>query len=611
MKLNRLPTLIFIAMLLGVLVGTAAHNMAPDAATAKSIADHLSILTDVFLRMIKMIIGPLVFATLVAGIASMGDGRAVGRIGLKAMMWFIGASITSLLLGLVMANLLEPGHGMNLPLPPADAASNLKTGALNLRDFIAHMFPKSFVEAMAHNEILQIVVFSLFFGFALGTVKDGVGKPVLQGIEGLATVMLKVTNYVMAFAPVGVFGAIAAVITAQGLGVLVVYAKLIGSLYLALALLWVALIAGGYFFLGRDVFRLLKQMRAPLMIGFATASSESAYPKVIDQLTRFGVKERITNFVLPLGYSFNLDGSIMYTSFAALFVAQVYGIELSLTQQITMLLVLLVTSKGIAGVPRASLVVVAAVLPMFGLPEAGILLVLGIDHVLDMGRTVTNVLGNAIATAVVAKSEDAIGAPVLSDEDEPVVADTTTSLASAQAMAGKKHSLPGVPGPGCRYGNRAFLHSGAAPPPWCGKSRHPRRPLPLWSARRLCHLPHPTPDDRSATPSRRYHPRHRTRVRRTHRLAPAPRPARPCAAARAAGAGHAGGPGGLARLPLQLRHRAGAPGRTRPGAVAAVHAGTGKRAGALRLRARPAVAGRAHRRAAAAPGRRRPRGTRQ
>ena len=436
MKLNRLPTLIFIAMLLGVLVGTAAHHLSPDAATAKSIADHLSILTDVFLRMIKMIIGPLVFATLVAGIASMGDGRAVGRIGMKAMAWFIGASITSLLLGLLMANLLTPGHGMNLPLPAADAASTLKTGSLNLRDFVAHMFPKSFVEAMATNEILQIVVFSLFFGFALGTVKDGVGKPVLQGIEGLGHVMLKVTNYVMAFAPVGVFGAISAVITAQGLGVLAVYAKLLGSMYLALALLWVALIGAGYFFLGRDVFRLLKGMRTPLMIGFATASSESAYPKVIDQLTHFGVKERITNFVLPLGYSFNLDGSIMYTSFAALFVAQVYGIQLSLTQQITMLLVLLVTSKGIAGVPRASLVVVAAVLPMFGLPEAGILLVLGIDHVLDMGRTVTNVLGNAIATAVVAKSEGAIGAPVPSDEDEPV-ADSAPALASAQVLAGK------------------------------------------------------------------------------------------------------------------------------------------------------------------------------
>ncbi|MCY0858003.1 dicarboxylate/amino acid:cation symporter [Cupriavidus sp. D39] len=436
MKLNRLPTLIFIAMLLGVLAGTAAHHYAPDPAAAKSIANHLSILTDVFLRMIKMIIGPLVFATLVGGIASMGDGKAVGRIGMKAMAWFIAASITSLLLGLLMANLLRPGEGMNLALPAADAASNLKTGALNLRDFIAHMFPKSFVEAMATNEILQIVVFSLFFGFALGTLKDGIGKPVLAGIEGLSHVMLKITNYVMAFAPVGVFGAVAAVITAEGLGVLVVYAKLLGAVYLSLALLWVALIAGGYFFLGRDVFRLLKMVRAPLMIGFATASSESAYPKVIEQLGRFGVKERITGFVLPLGYSFNLDGSIMYTSFAALFVAQVYGIHLSLSQQVTMLLVLLVTSKGIAGVPRASLVVVAAVLPMFGLPEAGILLVLGIDHVLDMGRTVTNVLGNAIATTVVAKSEGAIGAPVPEEADDPA-ADGNRGLTPVQVLAGK------------------------------------------------------------------------------------------------------------------------------------------------------------------------------
>lgn len=432
---KRLPTLIFIAMLLGVLVGSAVHNMA-DAASAKSIADHLSILTDVFLRMIKMIIGPLVFATLVSGIASMGDGKTVGRIGLKAMAWFMAASITSLLLGLVMANALTPGHGMNLPLPAADAASNLKTGALNLRDFVAHMFPKSFVEAMATNEVLQIVVFSLFFGFALGTLKDGVGKPVLAGIDGLGHIMLKVTNYVMAFAPFGVFGAVSAVISSQGLGVLVVYAKLLGSVYLSLALLWAALIAGGYFFLGRDVFKLIRQLRAPLMIGFATASSESAYPKVIDQLNRFGVKSRITNFVLPLGYSFNLDGSIMYTSFAALFVAQVYGIHLSLSQQITMLLVLLVTSKGIAGVPRASLVVVAAVLPMFGLPEAGILLVLGIDHILDMGRTVTNVLGNAIATTVVAKSEGAIGAPELSDEDD-TSADSNAGLTPAQVLASK------------------------------------------------------------------------------------------------------------------------------------------------------------------------------
>lgn len=434
MKLNRLPTLILIAMLLGVAAGAAIHHLAPDQDTANSIADHLSILTDVFLRMIKMIIGPLVFATLVSGIAGMGDGKAVGRIGLKAMAWFLAASITSLLIGLVMANVLTPGHGMDLPLPAADASASLKTNTLSLRHFVAHMFPKSIAEAMATNEVLQIVVFSVFFGFGLGALKDGAGKPLLAAIEGLASVMLKVTNYVMAFAPVGVFGAISAVIAAQGLEVLVIYAKLLGSLYLALALLWLVLVGAAYAFLGRDVFRLLKTLRAPLMIGFATASSESAYPKVIDQLGRFGVKQRITNFVLPLGYSFNLDGSIMYTSFAALFVAQVYGIHLTLTQQITMLLVLLVTSKGIAGVPRASLVVVAAVLPMFGLPEAGILLVLGIDHVLDMGRTVTNVLGNAIATAVVAKSENAIGAPAAEEADDPAPAGRP-ELATARVVS--------------------------------------------------------------------------------------------------------------------------------------------------------------------------------
>lgn len=220
--------------------------------------------------------------------------------------------------------------------------------------------------------------------------------------------MLKLTGAVMTFAPAGVFGAVSAVIATQGLGVLLVYGKLLGSVYLSLAILWAVMIGAGYVFLGRRVFALLREIREPLLLGFATASSESAYPKVMAQLNRFGIRERIVSFVLPLGYSFNLDGSIMYTSFAALFVAQVYGIELSLTQQITMLLVLLVTSKGIAGVPRASLVVVAAVLPMFGLPEAGILLVLGIDHVLDMARTATNVLGNALATAVVARSEGAL-----------------------------------------------------------------------------------------------------------------------------------------------------------------------------------------------------------
>lgn len=407
MKQNRLPIYIFGAMVAGIVVGAAVHY-AYSPNTAAAIGGYLSILSDIFLRLIKMIIAPLVFATLVGGIAGMGGGNAVGRVGLKAMGWFITASVVSLLLGLVMANLTLPGKGMNLPLPAADVATNLKTSALNVRDFVAHVFPKSIVEAMATNEILQIVVFSLFFGIALGRLKDGIGQSLLHSVEGLGQVMLKLTGAVMTFAPAGVFGAVSAVIATQGLGVLLVYGKLLGSVYLSLAILWAVMIGAGYVFLGRRVFALLREIREPLLLGFATASSESAYPKVMAQLNRFGIRERIVSFVLPLGYSFNLDGSIMYTSFAALFVAQVYGIELSLTQQITMLLVLLVTSKGIAGVPRASLVVVAAVLPMFGLPEAGILLVLGIDHVLDMARTATNVLGNALATAVVARSEGAL-----------------------------------------------------------------------------------------------------------------------------------------------------------------------------------------------------------
>jgi Na+/H+-dicarboxylate symporter len=407
MTSHRLPIYIFVAMVAGIVVGAAVHY-AYGPETAAAVGGYLSILSDIFLRLIKMIIAPLVFATLVGGIAGMGDGNAVGRVGMKAMSWFVVASIASLLLGLVMANLTLPGKGMNLPLPTADAVTSLKTSSLNLRDFIAHVFPKSIVEAMAGNEILQIVVFSLFFGIALGRLKDGIGQPLLQSVEGLGQVMLKLTGAVMMFAPAGVFGAVSAVIATQGLSVLLVYGKLLGSVYLSLAILWVLMIGAGYAFLGRRVFALLREIREPLLLGFATASSESAYPKVMAQLTRFGIRDRIVSFVLPLGYSFNLDGSIMYTSFAALFVAQVYGIELSLAQQVTMLLVLLVTSKGIAGVPRASLVVVAAVLPMFGLPEAGILLVLGIDHVLDMARTATNVLGNALATAVVAHSEGAL-----------------------------------------------------------------------------------------------------------------------------------------------------------------------------------------------------------
>ena len=408
MKMNRLTTLIGIAMLLGIIVGYACNTLAASPADAKEIASYFGILTDIFLRLIKMIIAPLVFATLVAGLAGMGDPKTVGRIGAKALGWFVGASFCSLLLGLMFANLLHPGSSLNVPLPEAGTALNLKTGALNLKDFITHVFPKNIVEAMAANEILQILVFAVFFGVALGHLHNQMARSLVGTMEEVVHVMLKVTDYVMRFAPVGVFGAVAGIITTQGLGMLVVFGKLLISFYIALAALWLVLICAGYFVLGKEVFRLLKLIRGPMLLGFSTASSESAYPKLMEQLEKFGIKNRVIGFVLPLGYSFNLDGSMIYTTFAALFVAQAYGIELSLTTQITMLLVLMVSSKGIAGVPRASLVVVAAVLPMFNLPEAGLLLVLGIDHFLDMGRTVTNVLGNAIATAVVAKWENAV-----------------------------------------------------------------------------------------------------------------------------------------------------------------------------------------------------------
>ena len=440
MKMNRLTTWIGISLVLGVIVGYACNTLAPSPAAAKEIAGYFSILTDIFLRMIKMIIAPLVFATLVAGLANMGDSKAVGRIGGRALAWFIGASFCSLLIGLVFANVLRPGDALSVPLPESAAGLNLKTSALNLKDFITHVFPKSIMEAMAANEILQILVFAVFFGLALGNLHNQAARSLVNTMDEVVHVMLKVTDYVMRFAPFGVFGAVASAITTNGLGMLAIFGKFMLSFYIALAVLWGLLILAGYLVLGKDIFRLLKLVRGPMLVGFSTASSESVYPKLMEQLEKFGIKNRVTGFVLPLGYSFNLDGSMMYTTFLALFIAQAYDIPMSLTAQITMLLVLMVSSKGIAGVPRSSLVVVAAVLPMFGLPEAGIMLVLGIDHFLDMGRTVTNVLGNAIATSVVAKWENAIEPvdPLLAESEESLPEPEYTGISTvgqAQASA--------------------------------------------------------------------------------------------------------------------------------------------------------------------------------
>lgn len=412
MKRSKLTTWIMIGMILGIIVGSACHSLAPNASAAKEIAGYFSIITDVFLRLIQMIIAPLVFATLVSGIAGMKDSSAVGRIGVKALGWFVTASFISLLLGMLLVNLLQVGQSLNLPLPELGASAKLNTSGFSLKEFVTHVFPKSFFDAMAKNEILQILVFSLFFGFGLSSFKDETAKTLIKSIEEIVHVMLKVTAYVMRFAPIGVFAAIAAAITVQGFGALLVYGKFLGGFYLGLALLWGVLIAAGYMFLRGEVFTLIKMLREPILLAFSTASSEAAYPKTMQQLEKFGVNDKITGFVLPLGYSFNLDGSMMYQAFAALFIAQAYSIDLSLTQQITMLLVLMISSKGMAGVPRGSLVVVAAILPMFNLPEAGILLILGIDQFLDMGRTATNVVGNGIATTVIAKWEGELSRPI-------------------------------------------------------------------------------------------------------------------------------------------------------------------------------------------------------
>ncbi|WP_338879562.1 dicarboxylate/amino acid:cation symporter [Achromobacter veterisilvae] len=411
MNTKKLTRYIGIAMVLGIVVGYFCNNHAQNPQEAAQIASYFSLVTDIFLRMIKMIIAPLVFATLVTGLASMSDASAVGRIGMRAMIWFIAASAISLLLGLALVNLFQPGAHLNMALPDAGATSGLKTGDFTLKAFIAHVFPRSIAEAMATNEILQILVFSLFFGAALSFIRGKGHDTLYNMIDELAKIMFRVTDYVMRFAPLGVFAAMAAAITTEGLGVLVSYGKLIGEFYLGLALLWAVLFSVGYLFLGKSAIRLGGLIKEPTLLAFSTASSESAYPKTIEALTRFGVPKRISGFVLPLGYSFNLDGSMMYQSFAVLFIAQAYNIEMSFTQQLTLLLVLMVTSKGMAGVARASLVVVAATLPMFHLPEAGLLLIMGIDQFFDMGRTATNVVGNSLATAVISKLEGKQEAP--------------------------------------------------------------------------------------------------------------------------------------------------------------------------------------------------------
>jgi Na+/H+-dicarboxylate symporter len=405
---NRQTAYVAAALVMGIVIGEILNlTLAKNSPGMLRCVEVFTVLTDIFLRLVKMIIAPLVLSTLVVGMARMGDAKTVGRIGIKALLWFFSASIFSLLLGMILVNLLQPGSSLHIPLPALDAATGLPDVKPTLSNFAAHMFPKSIIEAMASNEILQIVVFSMFFGVACASLGE-LARPTVKLLDSLSHIMLKVTSYVMHYAPVAVFSAMAAVIAQNGISILLSYGLFIGEFYFALLLLCSLLGGFASLFLRSRLWSLLRHIREPMLLAFGTASSESAYPKLLQQLERFGCDERVCGLVLPLGYSFNLDGSMMYMTFAVLFIAQAYGIDMPLSEQFLMLLVLLFTSKGVAGVPRASLIVIAATLSMFHIPEAGLLLLLGIDQILDMGRSATNVFGNSIAASLVSRWEKAL-----------------------------------------------------------------------------------------------------------------------------------------------------------------------------------------------------------
>ena len=401
---RRLTLYILIGMVLGVVVGQTLHLLVDPAVIKESVAPWLKLLSDIFLNLIKLLVAPLVLSTIVVGIAHMGDSTALGRIGFRAVAWFITASLISIGLGLVMVNLFQPGVGAPIPDAAAAAKAVGEVKHLSAPEFILSIFPKNAFEAMATNNILQILVFSIFAGVALSAIGEK-GAALVRGADALAEMMLQITGYVMRYAPIAVFGALANVVAASGLDILKTYLELLFEFYLSLILLWAILLTIGAVFLRERIWTLIKYIRQPLMIAFSTASSEAALPKMFEQLDRFGVPRRISGFMLPLGYSFNLDGSMMYMSFATIFIAQAYGIDLPVVTQIMILLTLMISSKGIAAVPRASLVVITGTLAMFGLPVEGVAIILAIDQFLDMGRTATNVVGNAVATSVITKWE--------------------------------------------------------------------------------------------------------------------------------------------------------------------------------------------------------------
>ena len=402
---KRLTLWILVGMITGIIVGYAVHiGVAPDSAAFENLSKTFKLLSDIFLNLIKLLVAPLILSTIVVGIAHMGDSSALGRIGFRAITWFILASFISIGLGLLMVNIFQPGIGVPLGAAADAAATVGEVKKLDVFEFILSIFPKNAFEAMATNNILQILVFSLFAGVALSALGEK-GAPLVRAADALAEMMLQITHYVMRCAPVAVFGALAKVVATSGLAILGSYLELLAEFYMSLVILWVLLLSIGWIFLRNRIWTLIRYIREPLLIAFSTASSEAALPKLFEQLDRFGVPRRISGFMLPLGYSFNLDGSMMYMSFATIFIAQAYGIDLPIMTQILILLTLMISSKGVAAVPRASLVVITGTLAMFGLPVEGVALILAIDQFLDMGRTATNVVGNAVATSVITKWE--------------------------------------------------------------------------------------------------------------------------------------------------------------------------------------------------------------
>lgn len=391
-------------MIAGIFTGAAIHEYAA-ADVIKGYADNITLFTDIFLRLIKMVIAPLVFSTLTVGIMRLGETSTIGRIGGKAMIWFISSSVLSILVGLLIVTLQQPGAGMNLQVPAEAVQTGLAVSGMTLKAFISHTIPTSIAGAMSDNEILQIVVFSMFFGIAGASLGEKFNAPLVSALDVVSHIMLKVTGYVMYVAPLAIFAAISSVIATQGLGILLNYASFIGGYYVAILLTCIVLISVGYLVLKRDVFRLLAMLKDPVLVAFTTSSSEAAYPKTLDQLTHFGCSRNIASFVLPIGYSFNLVGSMVYCSFASMFIAQAYNVHLSFSEVTVLMLTLMLASKGIAGVPRSALVVLAATIPSFNIPVAGILLLMGIDHFLDMGRSAINVLGNGVASAMLSRNE--------------------------------------------------------------------------------------------------------------------------------------------------------------------------------------------------------------